>query len=229
MLPESHDADTIVYEYGGLPYTVIPDNPPRIIFSDSKSRSVKVLEPDTGKVEEVLLRSATLRYADFDANPLMCSGEEKHQWVLAVEEDHIDPTPSEVRNYVVAINPATKEVKRIVEGADFYSYPRFSPDGTKISWLEWDHPDLPFMGVKLFWADWQTEGNVMNKSLVAGTKGQSVAEPNWSPDNRLYFTQERGEFRQIFSRATAEPEAAPLILRGLEDAEFGDASFRIGW
>ncbi|KAH8880595.1 putative dipeptidyl peptidase IV [Thozetella sp. PMI_491] len=228
VLPDAHSASTSVYEYGGLSYAILPGSPTRIIFSDSKARAIKLLDVDAGKVDVLVGPSDTLRYADFDPHPHLADGDVSHAWVLAVEEDHTQPAPADVKNFTVAVNTITKEVKRVVSGADFYTYPRFSPDGTKISWLEWNHPGLPFMDVKLFWADWNPAGSVNNIELVAGAKGESVAEPRWSPDGSLFFALEKTNFRQLFRRAPTEPQYKALVLKGLENAEFGDASWLVG-
>jgi hypothetical protein len=163
----------VVYEYGGLPYAIIPGGRRhqalRIVFSDSKNKSLDLLDVDTGKVMS-LRKSATLRYGDFDVHPRVSDGAET-AWVLAVEEDHEKPKPDDVRNYVVAINIETGEVKRVADRADFYSYPRFSPDAKKIAWKEWDHPDLPFQGCKIYWADWKDSGAVEMRSSLLGRIG----------------------------------------------------------
>ncbi|KAK0720135.1 hypothetical protein B0H67DRAFT_643417 [Lasiosphaeris hirsuta] len=102
-------------------------------------QSLNLLHVDDGMVES-LVESTTLRYADFDAHPSISDGTKNHAWVLAIEEDHVKPKPADVRNYVVAINIITKETKRVAEGADFYSYPRFSPGGRQLAWLQWNQP-----------------------------------------------------------------------------------------
>lgn len=178
-----------------------------------------------------LVRSPTLRYGDFDAHPLLAceDGSMDSGWVLAIEEDHADPRPAYVRNYVVGINLATGEVKRVVTGADFYSYPRFSPDGRKIVWKEWDHPDLPFRKARLCWADWTGRNTVENVELVAGGDGECPTEPRWSFRGTLFFGQEKSNFRQLFRRRPGDKEARQVVLKGLEEAEIGDASWLLGW
>jgi dipeptidyl aminopeptidase/acylaminoacyl peptidase len=231
VLPESSSASTIVYEYGGLPYTTIPAGQKhpgqRIIFSDAKDKSVNLLDVDSGKVSS-LLKSTTLRYADFDVHPCVSDGKDT-AWVIAVEEDHEKPKPADVRNYVVAINIETAEVKRLASTADFYSYPRYSPDGKKIVWKQWDHPDMPFTETKLYWADWKESGTVANVEIVAGGNGECVTEPRWSPDGTLFFCGEKSNFRQLFRRRVNENEAELVYLDGLEEYEFGDSSFLLGW
>ncbi|KAB5531444.1 peptidase S9 prolyl oligopeptidase active site-containing protein [Coniochaeta sp. 2T2.1] len=230
VLPESSSASTIVYEYGGLPYTVIPAGKShkslRIIFSDAKNKSLGLLDVDSGKVT-TLVKSDTLRYADFDAHPRVSDGKET-AWVLALEEDHEKPKPADVRDYVVAINIETTEVKRLATTADFYVFPRFSPDGKKIVWKQWGHPDMPFTTTEIYWADWSDFGAIDNVEYVAGGNGQCVTEPRWSPEGTLYYCGEKTDFRQLFRKKPGQKEASAVDIKGLEDYEFGDSSFFIG-
>lgn len=148
VLPAGYSARSRVYEYGGGAYAILAssgDNGPLIIFSNFSDCSVQILNVDTQKVTCLLEKSDMLRYADFAAHPSPGS-----PWVLAVQEDHTSAAaPDQVRNYVVAIDTETGEVRRAVEGANFYMYPSFSPDGKKIAWVQWDFPDMPWSGVTL--------------------------------------------------------------------------------
>lgn len=216
-----------MYEYGGLPYAIIPGRALRVIFSDARKQSLNLLYAED-EILETLVQSSTLRYADFDCYPDIWDDTEDHAWVLAVEEDHTNPKPKDVKNCIVAINIATKAVKRIAEGADFYSYPRFSPDGTEIAWVQWNHPDLPFSGAQLYLADFnEYEGTVSEPRIVAGDRGESVAEPRWSPDGQLFFASDKTGFRQLCRLVNGERER--ITLPGLEEAEFGEASWIVGW
>ena len=41
----------------------------------------------------------------------------------------------------------------LVTGPDFVSDPRISPDGARLCWLQWSHPDMPWDGTELCVAD----------------------------------------------------------------------------
>jgi len=227
VLPSGYSASTTVYEYGGLSYTPVPGGLTRIIFSDSKRQSLNLLNVDDGTVE-TLSQSTTLRYADFDCHPEIWDDIPAHAWVVAIEEDHSDPRPEGVINRVVAINLATKKIQRISEGADFYSYPRFSPNGSEICWLQWDHPNLPFAGTQLYVADFnEDDASLLNARAVAGDADDSIAEPRWSPDGDLFFGSDGSGYRQLC--LMRDGERGRILLPGLQNAEFGDAHWMVGW
>ncbi|KAM0441099.1 hypothetical protein ACHAPT_000404 [Fusarium lateritium] len=211
VLPAEYSAKNTVYEYGGSPYAILPDG--RIIFSN-KGNTVHILDPETKEATH-LTASPNLRYSDFDANPAS-------PWVLANQEDHEHDTPDQVRNYIVAINTESGEVKRIRDNADFYYTPYFSFDGTKVAWLEWNHPDLPFDAAKLYCATWHPDGSVSDVRIVAGENREGVAEPRWGPDGSLFFGKEEGAYRKLFRISPGADSPAEIKLEGLDNAEFGE-------
>lgn len=220
VLPEGFSTRSRVYEYGGGPYAILPGV--RVIFSNFKDKSVYILDVDEGTVRP-LLQSDTLRYGDFHAHP----GDEP--WVLAIQEDHEIDIPDQVKNYVVAINTETGDVKRIAEGADFYMFPSFSPDGKKVAWEQWNFPGMPWAGVSLYWADWSGAG-IKPETIehIAGSESSTVTEPRWGLDGYLYFAEERTNFYQLFRRKPDHDEVTPIRLAGLEEVEFGSAKFACG-
>lgn len=236
VLPDAHGVSTRVYEYGGGAYEVLPSSEggatsQEVIFSDaSDENAVKVLAVDTGAVRTVVGGKPWLRYAEFAA----CGAS---RWVLAVEEDHSKPEPKDVRNYVVAVDAGSGEVRRLVEGADFYSSPRYGPDGRWISWRSWDHPDMPWQDSVLRWA--QVLGNTGREGLLLGTvstvaggkPGEAVGESAWGLDGALYWTQEDegSDWRQLWRQWPGDsttPEK--LKLDGLDEVEIGDCSMLMG-
>ncbi|KAF5627143.1 dipeptidyl aminopeptidase acylaminoacyl-peptidase [Fusarium sp. NRRL 25303] len=210
ILPSEYSAKNSVYEYGGSTYAVLPDD--RIIFSN-KGDTVHILNPDSKEVSE-LTGHPNLRYSNFEANLTS-------PWVLANQEDHEHDTPDGVRNYIVAINTETTEVKRILDTADFYYEPSFSPDGSKLAWLEWNHPELPFDSARLYTAIWN-DGSISDISLIAGKDREGVAEPRWGPDGSLFFNKEVGEYRRLYRILPGSDEHVEIKVDGIANAEFGE-------
>ena len=71
--------------------------------------------------------------------------------------------------------------------------PRLNADGSKLAWLEWNHPKMPWIGCELWVAEFASDGSVARKRLVAGDDDESIFQPEWSPDGRLYFVSDRGQ------------------------------------
>ncbi|KAF9877065.1 dipeptidyl peptidase [Colletotrichum karsti] len=211
VLPAPWSAHNTVYEYGGSPYDVTADG--RIIFSDAE-RGVGILDPDSGKVT-IVTAPEKKRYSNFSASP-------QSPWVLAIEEDHAINTPEGVKNYIVAINADTGETKRVVQGADFYYTPRFSEDGKRLAWTEWDQPNLPFSASKIFVADWTSSASVENKVQIAGQNLEGAAEPRWGLDGSLFVCIEVDGFRQLHRLGPGDSNPTHIKLKGLENAEFGE-------
>jgi dipeptidyl aminopeptidase/acylaminoacyl peptidase len=97
-------------------------------------------------------------------------------------------------NTIVAIGGATGATGAagvLVDGADFYSDPIISPDGTRLAWLEWNHPNMPWDGTELWVGLFTDEGAIGAKEKVAGGPEESIFQPEWSPDGALYFVSDR--------------------------------------
>ena len=77
------------------------------------------------------LESKVLRYAEFTVHPVY------NNLIVASGEDHTDPHPSKVLNYLVVIDANNSTVTKSATGADFYCCARFSPDGKHITWQQW--------------------------------------------------------------------------------------------
>ena len=110
----------------------------------------------------------------------------------------------------------TAEVETLISGADFYSNPRFSPDGKKLSWLSWDLPNMPWDGTELWLADVEENGELSNIERIAGGKHESIFQPKWSQDGLLYFISDRNGWWNLYR--FEDGEIVPVIEM---EAEFG--------
>ena len=129
--------------------------------------------------------------------------------LICVREAHGVPGSSEARNELVAV-PADGSSDPVVlvggaAGPDFVAAPRLSPDGTMLCWLQWQHPSMPWDRTELWVADVVVAGNGVSlerASLVAGAveaPPESIAQPEWAPDGRLYFVSDRDGWWNLFA------------------------------
>jgi dipeptidyl aminopeptidase/acylaminoacyl peptidase len=123
-----------------------------------------------------------LRYADFVLDAV-------RQRLIGVREDHSKGDTYPV-NTVCAIGFDGLETV-LVDGNDFYSSPRLSPDGRQLAWLSWDHPRMPWQGTELWLADVLDDGSLVNGRLIAGGVHEAIVQPEWSPGGTLYFVSDR--------------------------------------
>ncbi|KAJ6784343.1 hypothetical protein PWT90_06162 [Aphanocladium album] len=215
ILPKECSVGNIVYEYGVQSLQILPDG--RLIFSN-QDNTVRILDHNTSAVTTVIESSPILRYGSFTA-------QKTSSWVLAIQEDHTNNTPSGIENYIAAIDLSTGAAKRVISGADFYYQPRFSDDGTRLVWLEWNHPEMLFDMAKLCVADWDEENAaVKNCQIVAGGNSEGVCEPHWGPDGALYFSQETGGHRQLFRLPPSGGSPHHIAFPGLEEFDLGESS-----
>ncbi|KAI9817845.1 MAG: hypothetical protein M1827_000964 [Pycnora praestabilis] len=209
ILPKSFSARTQVHEYGGASFTVNADGD--LIFADWETKGVFALNPANGDHHPIIEADPEVYYADFNAHPIQT------HLVLAIREDHHSKS---VENSVVVLNAKTKKVHQIAYGADFYSHPQFSPDGKKVCWTQWDHPDMPWIGTVLYIADWHDE-KVVEATIVAGKAGiESVTEPRWGSDGTLFFGSDRSGYWQLYRLDKGMTEPRHIKLNGLEETEF---------
>ncbi|OQE12564.1 hypothetical protein PENVUL_c001G06967 [Penicillium vulpinum] len=227
ILPAKYDASTKIHEYGGA--SMIASNG-HIIFSDRATQDLYKLDPSTGNVEQVTKTDTALRYActSVMGSSSDSDGQADSGWLLAIEEDHTKPLPSEVRNRLVAINMQSKEIVNVASGDDFYSAAQFSPDGSRVCWNQWSHPDMPWTGARLYVAKWNN-GQVTDVHHVSGVpKKESVSQPRWGVDNTLYFTSDRSGYWQLYRYHFDTSECQRVALHGLEEVDFSQPDWRLG-
>jgi dipeptidyl aminopeptidase/acylaminoacyl peptidase len=143
--------------------------------------------------------------------------------MVCVREDHTGGGEAITTLVAVDLSSATA-TQVLVSGNDFYSTPRLSPDGNRMSWLTWRHPDMPWVATEAWVGDVLPDGTVGNRRRVAGGPDESVFQPEWSPDGDLYFVSDRGSGWWNLYRAhdgAIEPMAEM-------DAEFGRPQWQFG-
>lgn len=224
LLPTKYNVSGKLHGYGGGAAVVGVDR--RIIFTDANSNGVFLSEPGSSDVKSAyVLGSPRALYADFDVqvdgNGIL------GDWILAVKEESFEDGREE-KNYIVAIHQIDKREVVVVEGADFYSHPRFSKDGKKVAWVQWFHPDMPWTGSELYVADWNG-GEILKGKYVAGkASDQAICQPRWGLDGDLWFVNDPNGIWQMFRYNVKNEVVEPVVLKGYEDVEIGAREQKLG-
>ncbi len=224
LTPREMNARTRVHEYGGGEYLVERG----VVFFSNFSDQQLYRQKGGGAPQMFTSDKAgdALRYADsvFDEN---------RNRLICVREDHT-AKDRECVNTIVAISLAGQDSGHVlVSGEDFYSTPRISPDGSSLAWLSWRHPNMPWDGCELWVGEFADDGSLTNQRRVAGGMDESIFQPQWSPDGRLYFVSDAtgwwNIYRENADRSTecvCEMEAefgAPQWIFGLSTFAFESA------
>src|SRR4029077_3945400 len=127
-----------------------------------------------GEAPQPITAESQLRFADF-----VHDGARNR--LIAVCEDH-SVGGHEPANRIVAVSLTDGKVTPLVQGADFYSNPRLSPDSSQLSWLSWHHTNTPWDGTELDVAPVANSGSLGTPRKVAGGTDESIFQPSWSPD-----------------------------------------------
>jgi len=77
-------------------------------------------------------------------------------------------------------------LRRITPASRFVAHPRLSPDGTRLAWISWEHPQMPWDGTELHVAP-LLDGSAGEGEIIAGGTDVSVLQPEWLDDERLLF------------------------------------------
>jgi dipeptidyl aminopeptidase/acylaminoacyl peptidase len=168
-----------VHEYGGGSFVVDDD---AIYFSNfSDQRIYKVVD---GAEPEPVTPKVNMRYADGVIDS-------RRRRMICIREDHSLSDQNAV-NTIVSLSLDGEDSGRVlVSGKDFYSSPRLSPDGSRLAWLTWNHPDMPWDSAELWFGEIKENGSVERVLKVAGGDNESIVQPEWSPDGVLYFVSDR--------------------------------------
>ncbi len=239
VLPSGFAARSRVHEYGGAAWWLGRSHLYFVNWDDQRVYRVGI---DGGEPEPV------------SPEPV-----ERHEWrfadgvetadgsLICVREDHSplaqktvagEVNVGEARNEIVSM-PSTGggEIVVLATGSDFVAAPRVSPDGRWLSWLRWNHPQMPWDGTELCAAPIFDGPRLGNVHVVAGNPNESIIHPNWHSDGRLIFGSDSNGFwnlrcwlpgtqtvADLTSFTNAEVGGPPWVLGGQAWREASDGS-----
>ena len=175
--PFSHGSK--VHEYGGIAYTVLGNYLYFVNSSDQRIYSLDLSNP-SGDPKPFTPKNK-LRYADLVPD-------KKHNRIITVCEDHSNPTS--IKNFIAGLNlEGSLEINPMVTGSDFYAYPRLNKECSKICWIQWNHPNMPWDKTEL-WSG-NNEQNISSKKCIIGNKtSESIIQPYWSNNNEITYVSD---------------------------------------
>ena len=185
--PAPLNARTRVHEYGGGDYTV---GDGAVYFSNFADQ--RLYSAPGGKTPEPITPVADVRYAD----PII---DKSRGRLVCVREDHT-VAGREAVNSLVSLKLAgdASGSRVLTSGNDFYSSPRLSPDGSKLAWLSWNHPNMPWDGTELWVGTLDDAGLLVTSERLAGGVAESIFQPEWSPNGELYFVSDRNGWWNLY-------------------------------
>ena len=187
--PREFNARTRVHEYGGGDYvahdaTVYFSNfADQQIYKQSAESAPRIISKDS--------IDSSVRYAD-------AVMDERRDRIICIREDHRREGREAVNELVAIPNDGNIEARVLVSGRDFYSSPRISPDGSRLAWLAWNHPNMPWDGCELWIGKFDYGGAIVDQRLIAGGPRESIFQPEWSPDGGLHFVSDRTGWWNIY-------------------------------
>lgn len=194
VTPPGFNVRSRVHEYGGGAATVhggvslFSNMADQRLYRHASGSDPDPLTPDDG----------VHRYADGIVDA------QRGRWI-GVRESHVG---GDVTNAIVAVDVVSGSSGNLLAGgSDFYAAPRLSPDGHELAWLSWRHPHMPWVETELWLADVDDDGMPAMLRMVAGGEGESVLQPEWSPDGTLHFISDRSGWWNLYRLKNGAVEA----------------------
>ncbi len=216
VTPAPFNARSRVHEYGGGAFAVDGGT---LVFSnaaDGRLYLLDVARPAAPRPLTPEVPDAARRYADivFDR---------RRDRLVAVREDHTagghEPVNAVVSVPLTGADPHPGEV--LVRGNSFYAAPRLSSYGSRLAWLTWNQPDMPWDGTELWAALVGDDGAPGPAARVAGGRDESIFQPEWAPDGTLYYVSDRTGWWNLYRRRdNGDGGDGDEALHSME-AEFG--------
>ncbi len=198
ITPPEYNVRNRVHEYGGAAYTVVDR---QVYFSNNSDGCLYAQDLASEQPDRVrqITSDPKKRYADLTIDTT-------RQRLICVQEEH-DSVDFEPLNTIVSINIKDgKDSYVLVGGCDFYAAPRLNPSGTKLAWLSWNHPNLPWDGTNLQIAT-VNNGYLSAPTLIAGGAHEAIFQPQWSSDDTLYFVSDRTGWGNLYRWSSGPVEA----------------------
>ncbi len=152
----AHNARTRVHEYGGGALAVSNGV---AYFSNYADQRLYRRPVDGSEAPAAITPETAVRYAD-------ATVDDARGRLICVAEDH-RRAGREAENLLVSVPTGGGEPSPVHRGFDFYASPRLSPDGKRLAWVCWNHPNMPWDATELWVADMGADGALTSPLRIA--------------------------------------------------------------
>ena len=210
LTPAPFDARTRLYEYGGSCFAVRDGE---IYFSNFPDDRIYRHFP--GEAPRPVTAEGDVRYADFVVD-------RRRNRLICIREEHA--SSGEPAHTVAAVDlDGDTFGEALFDRSDFVAFPVLSADGSKLAWVAWDHPSMPFFSSALWAADVADDGALSNVGQIVPEQEESITDPRWSPDAVLYFCSDRSDWWNLYRWREGKISAVCPM-----EAELGNPFWNIG-
>ena len=217
VTPPPFNVRTRVHEYGGGAYVVSCG---LLYFANFADQRLYRMSAIGGSAPTPLTPEGAWYFADAVVDV-------PRRRLICVREDHSDTSVEPVNTLVSIATDGSRLTagEVIASGYDFYSSPRLSPDGTRLSWICWRHPNMPWDGTELWVANVRADGALEHPVGVAGGSAESIYQPGWGPDGSLYFASDQDGWWRVYRY---DSHVKPVLMDPPARAEFGRPEWVFG-
>lgn len=223
--PPGFNLRSRVHEYGGCPYAVNDD---LVVFCNFSDQRLYQLRFDGSTAEAPLAfgpaaTDASLRHADLQIDP-------QRQRLIAVREDHSQP--DDVRNTLVSIDlQQGGPGETLFAESDFVAAPTLSPDGRRLAFISWNHPNMPWDDTRLHWLTLAADGSIQQRQQLPLSQPTALQQPAFDADGNLYFIADGNDWWNLYrlpATALDAPNQVQIEALCPISAECGAAPWSLG-
>jgi len=212
LLPPPWNIRTRVQEYGGGSLLVVDGT---LWFSNYQDQRLYRMQP--GGEPVAVTPHEDLRYAG-------CMLDSSRKRLLCIREDHRGD--GEPRNTLVALPlDGVSEGEVLFDRGDFVSAPRLSPDGRRVAFTGWRHPNMPWDNTTLWSAAFAVGGQLTDLVEHNPDSAESVINPQWDRHGVLYAVSDRDNWWQVYR---VEGQQFAPLYPDQGETEIGGPDWSIG-
>ncbi len=181
LLPRDISARSRLNTYGGTAFACRKEIN---IFLDDAEQQITRLD---GMLMQKISETPGATFGDFTIHPA-------GKWVLSVMEKKSE-IENRIQQHLILLDAEGEgDLIYLHSGLDFYGHPRFSPDGSFLSFIGWSLPDMPWESSRLYVAPFAGDRLQAEPEILDGGNNISVLQPEWISSKDVLYLSDRTGF-----------------------------------